>query len=54
MLKNIFIKIKGNGFIRECMLFKSDVPYYWFLGIMVWSSLVTFIYAGLALVRLGI
>lgn len=54
MFKAMINKLKGNGFVRECMLFKCDTPYYWFLGIMVWSSLVMFLYAGFALIRLGI
>ncbi|MFZ1805583.1 MAG: hypothetical protein WAU36_00085 [Cyclobacteriaceae bacterium] len=54
MLKTILLRLTGNGFVRECMLFKCNIPYYWFLGIMVWSSLIMFIYAGLALIRLGI
>lgn len=52
MLKALLLRIKSNSFIRECMLFKSNVPYYWFLGLMVWGSLIMFIYAGLALIRL--
>lgn len=54
MWKTILLKIKGNDFVRECMLFNCNVPYYWFLGLMVWGSLIMFVYAGLALVRLGI
>lgn len=54
MFKTILLRLKGNGFVRECMLFKCNIPYYWFLGIMVWGSLIMFIYAGLALIRLGI
>jgi len=54
MLKTILLRLKGNGFVRECMLFKCNIPYYWFLGVMVWGSLIMFIYAGLALIRLGI
>ncbi|MEQ8303938.1 MAG: hypothetical protein RIB47_11140 [Cyclobacteriaceae bacterium] len=54
MIKSILTKLRASDFIRECMLFDSKVPYYWFLGVMGWVSFVIFIYAGLALASLGI
>ena len=35
MLKALLLKITGNDFVRDCMLFKCNVPYYWFLGVLV-------------------
>ncbi len=54
MFRALIHRIKSTGFIRDCVLFGSDVPLYWFLGIMVWSSFITFIYASLGLLRLGL
>lgn len=54
MIKSLLLKLKGNSFVQECMLFRSNFPYYWFLGIVVWGSLIVFVYAGLALIRLSV
>lgn len=54
MLKGLLHKIKTNNFIRDCVLFGSNIPFYWFIGIMVWTSFILFIYASLGLIRLGL
>lgn len=54
MFRALFHKIRGNNFIRDCVLFRSNVPFYWLIGVMVWTSFIFFIYAGLGLIRLSL